>query len=386
MVALGGDPVYSYCATAPMPDNMDEYLLAGFLRNKAVELVPCRTQPLEVPANADFIIEGYIDVDEPLVTEGTFGDHTGFYSLEDEYPLFHVTAITHRRNAVYPATVVGIPPQEDAYMGQASEKIFLSPIRLAIAPEVRDIHIPFEGTGHNIVLVKINQQYQGQPIKVAHALWGAGQMMFNKMMIVVDDDINLSDYQAVIQAIEKHYRPEYDTYFSRGPLDVLDHSTATPGFGEKMCIDATRKIKNEELRIESETLQQPNVIARRPQADEANSSYTGSLNLKLSILFDEEVDTSDFSTCVWLLGNNVDPARDCKIEAGKLIIDARSKITNDISTNLQLPQRWPNIVCMDAATIAAVDKKWDKLGLGPLFLSPSLKFQRLVRKGGVRVC
>jgi len=182
-VALGGDPVYSYCATAPMPDNMDEYLLAGFLRNKAVELVPCLTQPLEVPADADFVIEGYIDADEPLVIEGPFGDHTGFYSLEDEYPLFHVTAITHRRDAVYPATVVGIPPQEDAYIGQASEKIFLSPVRFAIAPEVRDIHIPFEGVGHNIVLVKINQQYQGQAIKVAHALWGAGQMMFNKIMI-----------------------------------------------------------------------------------------------------------------------------------------------------------------------------------------------------------
>jgi 4-hydroxy-3-polyprenylbenzoate decarboxylase len=358
-VALGGDPVYTYCATAPMPDNMDEYLLAGFLRNKAVELVPCLTQPLEVPADADFIIEGYIEADEPPVIEGPFGDHTGFYSLEDEYPLFRVTAITHRRNAVYPATVVGIPPQEDAYIGQASEKIFLSPIRLAIAPEVRDIHIPFEGAGHNIILVKIDQQYRGQAIKVAHALWGAGQMMFNKIMVVIDNDIALNDYKAVMKAIEKHYRPEHDTYFSRGPLDVLDHSTATTGFGGKMCIDATRKMDNGQWIMD---------------------------NFQLSVLFDDEVDTSDFSTCVWLLGNNVEPSRDCKVENGKLIMDARSKMLNaqHSTLNAQMPQRWPNIVCMDAATIAAIDKKWDKLGLGPLLPSPSLKFNRLVRKGGAQ--
>jgi len=348
-VALGGDPVYTFCAVAPMPDNMDEYLLAGFLRNKAVELVSCLTQPLEVPVDADFIIEGYIDVDEPLVSEGPFGDHTGFYSLEDKYPLFHVTAITHRRDAVYPATIVGIPPQEDAYISQACEKIFLSPIQLTLAPEVRDIHLPFEGVTHNIILVKIRQQYQGQAIKVAHALWGAGQMMLNKIMIIVDEDIALNDYQAVMRVIEKHYRPEHDTYFSRGPLDILDHSTATKGFGGKMCIDATNKMS--------------------PQPGACTDCTP------ISIQFDEEVDTSDFSTCAWLLGNNVDPMRDCKVEDGKLLIDARSKIA----------AHWPNIICMDTATIAAVDQKWDTLGLGPFLPSPSLKYQRLVRKGGALV-
>ncbi|MDR0294958.1 MAG: menaquinone biosynthesis decarboxylase [Prevotellaceae bacterium] len=375
-VALGGDSIYSFCAIAPMPDNMDEYLLAGFLRNKTVDLVPCLTQPLEVPADADFIIEGYIDVEEPLVIEGPFGDHTGFYSFADKYPLFHVTAITHRRDAVYPATVVGIPPQEDAYVGQAIEKIFLAPIRLTIAPEIRDIHIPFEGVVHNIVLVKINQQYEGQAIKVAHALWGAGQMMLNKIMIVIDENVPLNDYQAVMQLVAKHYRPEQDTYFSRGPLDILDHSTVTTGFGGKMCIDATRKMENGEWRMENEMFQQPNVIARRSQTDEATPPLTGNLNSNITFLFDKEVDTSDFSTCAWLLGNNVDPARDCKIENGKLIIDARSR---------GKAPRWPNIVCMDTATIAAIDKKWDKLGLGPLLSSPSIKFQRLVREGGAEV-
>jgi len=379
-VALGGDPVYSFCAVAPMPDNMDEYLLAGFLRNKAVELVPCLTQPLEVPADADFVIEGYIDVNEPLVIEGPFGDHTGFYSLEDEYPLFHVTAVTHRRDAVYPATVVGIPPQEDAYIGQAVEKNFLAPIRLTIAPEIRDIHIPFEGVVHNIVLVKINQQYQGQAIKVAHALWGAGQMMFNKIMIVVDEDIALNDYQAVMQVVEKHYRPEHDTYFSRGPLDVLDHSTPTPGFGGKICIDATNKLRvtSDELQAESQVSSIKNQESgNERQKAETNNPLVTRHSSPFTFLFDEEVDTTDFSTCAWLLGNNVDPARDCKIENGKLIIDARSKISET--------QRLPNIICMDAATIIAVDKKWDKLGLGPLLSSPSLKFQRLVRQGGAQV-
>ncbi len=356
-IALGGDPVYTYCATAPMPDNVDEYLLAGFLRNKSVELVPCLTQPLEVPADVDMVIEGYIDTAAAPVKEGPFGDHTGFYSLEDLYPLLHVTAITHRRDAVYPATVVGIPPQEDAYMGQASERIFLAPIRLALAPEVIDLHMPFEGVAHNIILVKIKPSYPGQAIKVAHALWGAGQMMFNKIMVVLDDTVELTDYPAVRRAINRHYRPEQDTYFSRGPLDVLDHSAAETGFGGKICIDATEK---------RETVE-------RPQEADEQSPFT--------FLFDEEVDRTDYSTCAWLLGNNTDPMRDCKVDNGKLLVDARSKTTAAAS----FPKRWPNIVCMDKKTIAAVDAKWPQLGLGPLLPSPSLKYKNLLKPGGAEV-
>ena len=356
-IALGGDPVYTYCATAPLPDNVDEYLLAGFLRNRRVELVHCLTQPLEVPADADFVIEGYIDSNEPLVKEGPFGDHTGFYSLDDLYPLLHVTAITHRRDAVYPATVVGIPPQEDAYMGQATEKIFLAPIRLALAPEVEDLHLPFEGVAHNIALVKIKNSYPGQAIKVAHALWGAGQMMFNKIMVMLDGNVELTDYTAVMREIATNYRPDHDTYFSRGPLDVLDHSAAETGFGGKLCIDATKKVESGELRVESET---------------SNNFQFSIFNFQFSILFDAEVDTSDYATCVWLLGNNVDPARDCKVENGKLVIDARSK----------MDKRWPNIVCMDDATIAAIDAKWDKLNIGQFIPSPSLKYKHLVKSAG----
>ena len=174
-VALGGDPVYAYAATAPMPDNMDEYLLAGFLRRRPVELVRCLTCGIEVPADCDFVIEGYVDPAEEKTVEGPFGDHTGFYSLEDRYPRFHVTAITHRRDAVYPATVVGVPPEEDAYIAEATERIFLAPIRLAVQPEVRDLWMPTAGTAHNLAVVAIERRYEGQAHKVAQSLWGRGR-------------------------------------------------------------------------------------------------------------------------------------------------------------------------------------------------------------------
>ena len=182
-VVLGGDPAYTYSATAPLPDNIDEYLLAGFLRKKRVKLVKCITNDLEVPSDADFIIEGYIDPEEELIWEGPFGDHTGFYSLADWYPKFHVTCITHRKDAIYPATIVGIPPMEDAYIGKATERIFLTPMKLTMIPELLDMDLPPAGVAHNLTVVKINKTYAGQAQKVMNAMWGAGQMMFNKIQI-----------------------------------------------------------------------------------------------------------------------------------------------------------------------------------------------------------
>mgnify|MGYP006286040397 FL=1 len=189
-VALGGDPALTYAATAPLPDNIDEFLLAGFLRNKPVDMVKAVSQDIDVPADADIIIEGYIDPEEDFIWEGPFGDHTGFYSLADWYPKLHITAITHRKDAVYPATIVGIPPMEDAWIAKATERIFLSPIKFAFLPEIIDIDMPAEGVAHNLVIVKIKKSYPGQAIKAAHALWGAGQMMFTKVMIVVDEQFN----------------------------------------------------------------------------------------------------------------------------------------------------------------------------------------------------
>jgi len=245
-VALGGDPAYTYSATAPMPDNIDEYMLAGFLRKKKVELIKCITQDIEVPSDADIIIEGYINPQEELIWEGPFGDHTGYYSLADWYPKFHVTCITHKKNAIYPATIVGIPPQEDAYIAKATERLFLAPIKLTLLPEIADMDIPIAGVAHNLTLISIHKTYSGQAIKAAYALWGAGQMMFNKNLIVVDANVDVHDYLQVAQAISEHVSPATDIYFSQGPLDVLDHSASKFAFGGKMCIDATKK-HNEEL-------------------------------------------------------------------------------------------------------------------------------------------
>ena len=225
-VTLGGDPVYTYAATAPLPENLDEYLLAGFLRKKKVELVRCLTNDLEVPCDVDFVLEGYIDPAEELILEGPFGDHTGFYSLADYFPRFHVTCITHRKNAIYPATIVGIPPQEDGWIGKATERLFLMPIKMTVAPELTNMHMPVEGVFHNITLVTINKHYPGQALKVMSSLWGAGQMMFNKIMVVADDGVALDNYLELAKVISQTVDPVNDVHFLRGPVDILDHASS----------------------------------------------------------------------------------------------------------------------------------------------------------------
>src|SRR5450631_1294963 len=245
-VALGGDPVYAYSATAPLPENVDEYMLAGFLRKKKVELVRCISQPeIEVPADADFVIEGYVDPTEEPIWEGPFGDHTGYYSLPDWYPRFHITAITHRKNAVYPATIVGIPPQEDAWLGKATERIFLAPMKMTLVPEIVDMDMPVEGVFHNLVIAKIHKEYAGQGQKVMNAMWGAGQMMFNKILVIADADVRIQHYEELARYVFRNLNPATDVYFSQGPMDVLDHSCSKLGFGGKMCIDGTHKMEEE---------------------------------------------------------------------------------------------------------------------------------------------
>nr|MBP7315834.1 menaquinone biosynthesis decarboxylase [Chitinophagaceae bacterium] len=245
-VALGGDPAYAYSATAPLPENVDEYMLAGFLRKKKVELVKCISQPdIEVPADADFIIEGYVDPNDELIWEGPFGDHTGYYSLPDWYPRFHITAITHKKNAVYPATIVGIPPQEDAWLGKATERIFLAPIKMTMVPEILDMDMPIEGVFHNLVITKIKKDYSGQGQKVMNAMWGAGQMMFNKILVMADEGVSIQDYDSLAKYVFKNLNPATDIFFSTGPMDVLDHSCSKMGFGGKMCIDGTAKFEEE---------------------------------------------------------------------------------------------------------------------------------------------
>src|SRR4249919_295037 len=218
-VALGGDPVYAYSATAPLPENVDEYMLAGFIRKKKVELVKCISQPeVEVPADADIVIEGYVDPNDELIWEGPFGDHTGYYSLPDWYPRFHVTAITHRKNPVYPATIVGIPPQEDAWLGKATERIFLAPIKMTMVPEIKDMDMPIEGVFHNLVITQIEKTYAGQGQKVMNAMWGAGQMMFNKILVLADEHVRIQDYETLAKYVFKNLDVTTDVAFSSGPM------------------------------------------------------------------------------------------------------------------------------------------------------------------------
>ncbi|MFM2135057.1 MAG: hypothetical protein RL021_457, partial [Bacteroidota bacterium] len=413
-VALGGDPVYSYCATAPLPDGVDEYLLAGFLRKKKVELVQCLTQDIQVPADADIIIEGYVDPEEELILEGPFGDHTGYYSLPDYYPRFHVTCITHRKDAVYPATIVGIPPQEDAWIGKATERIFLVPIKMTMVPEITDMVLPVEGVFHNLVIVKIRKEYPGQASKVMHSLWGAGQMMFTKMMVIVDGDIDIHDPVAVARYVSENYDPEHDTYFTAGPVDVLDHSCSVMAFGGKMGIDATKKTPEELAmrhtvtsdKLSSSSLQQ--LKSAFPEITQVNGSllekgisllfiavrkdrkgHLRELSQKLSahpamkgigtvIFLEHTIDISDIADAVWRFANNVDPKRDAFIlpstdEGGShLFLDGTRKTKEHDG----FQRDWPNILASEERTIAEVDALWDRLGLGPFLPSPSNKYRK----------
>ena len=415
-VALGGDLVYTYAATAPMPENVDEYLLAGFLRKKPVRLVKCLTNDLYVPEDADFVIEGYVDPEEELIWEGPFGDHTGFYSLADWYPKFHVTCITHKKGAVYPATIVGIPPMEDAYIGKATERIFLTPIRLSMVPELKDMELPFAGVAHNLTIVKIGKSYPGQAIKVMHSLWGAGQMMFNKILLVVEEDVNVHDYRALAKVFAENFNPEYSLHFTKGPLDVLDHSSQKFAFGSKLGIDLTTPLP-EEISETKKAVQQSmfttdsveGIKSISSQLDmekkeripvlllnvRKNSEYDkaglqqsleriqGIDKFKAVLIFDEGTPLSDLFALVWLVGGNLEPHRDVtvlKLKNSNKVVLIDATIKTDIHDKFQ--RDWPNIVTMDDKTITQVDKRWNELGLGEFIKSPSLKYKTLVKGAG----
>ncbi len=242
-VALGGDPATIYAATAPLPAELDEIMFAGFLRQQPVEMVACQTIDLEVPAEAEIVLEGYVEPHERR-REGPFGDHTGYYSLADDYPVFHLTHMTRRREPIYPATVVGPPPMEDCYLGKATERIFLPLLQLAL-PEIVDLNLPLEGVFHNLALVSIRKEFPWHARKVMHALWGLGQMMFTKVIVVVDDDVDVHNEREVLWKALNHIDPQRDVTFVEGPVDVLDHASARPNIGSKMGIDATRKWPSE---------------------------------------------------------------------------------------------------------------------------------------------
>jgi 4-hydroxy-3-polyprenylbenzoate decarboxylase len=365
-VVLGGDPVLTYCATAPLPPDIDEFLLAGFLTNRKTELVKSLTNDIYVPATADFVIEGFIDPEEEFVTEGPFGDHTGFYSLADNYPKFHITCITHRKDAVYPATLVGIPPMEDFYLGKATERIFLKPVQIAIAPEILDIRLPSYGVAHNLVLVKAKINYPGQSIKIMNALLGAGQMMFSKVIICFNESINIQNDKEVANAIlglENLYK---NLVVTAGPSDVLDHSSYKFTFGGKLLIDATSAVptgkSNDELIKNIQVIAYDNLS----QIDQQKGIF---------IVVDEPEAIRDNQTLAWLVLSNIDPAHDIKTAENVIIIDARSK---NMAVN-NFSRDWPNPVSMDEKTIKTVDEKWTSYTGMDFVESPSLKYKLLVK-------
>ena len=261
-VAIGADPATMYSAILPLPPDLDEMMISGFIRGKPVEMVACETCDLEVPANAEIVLEGYVEIGE-LRTEGPFGDHTGFYSLADEYPVFHVTCVTQRKHPIYATTIVGPPPMEDFYMGKAIERIFLPLMRLQL-PEVRDICMPAEGIFHNLILVAIRKSYPGHARKVMHAIWGLGQAMFSKCIVVVDEEVDVQNVREVAWKALNNIDPERDIQFVMGPVDSLDHASRLVNYGSKMGIDATRKWPGEGFtRPWPDVIEMPAEVKRR---------------------------------------------------------------------------------------------------------------------------
>ncbi|MEI7594581.1 MAG: menaquinone biosynthesis decarboxylase [Bacteroidota bacterium] len=394
-VVLGGDPVYTYSATAPLPDNVDEYILAGFLREKSVELVKCITNDLMVPADSDFVIEGYVDPSEELFFEGPFGDHTGYYSLPDFYPKFHVTCITHKNNAVFPATIVGVPPQEDAYLGLATERLFIKPIQLSMLPELLDMYLPNEGGFHNIAVVKINKMYPGHAQKIMNSLWGAGQMMFNKIMIIVDEDFDIKNPELLMKVIVNNVNIESDILINKGPSDVLDHASYQFAYGGKIGIDATKKFSTrlvDDNEISISNITYGLIIDERYLKygvliviSESNSSIeikdlkkrlenSDLSNINSVLLVNSDMLLGNDNLFIWRLSNNFDPAIDVQIVVSTnnekiLLINACAK---NIDNNFR--RDWPNIVVSNAETINRIDKIWSDLKIGDFIESPSLQF------------
>jgi 4-hydroxy-3-polyprenylbenzoate decarboxylase len=383
-VAIGADPASIYAATAPMPRGVDEMLLAGFIRNKPVAMTKCITIDMQVPSEAEFILEGYVDPDE-LRLEGPFGDHTGYYSLADYYPVFHVTAITHRKNPVYNATLVGRPPMEDCYLAKATERIFL-PMLQAVMPEIRDYWFPWEGVFHNIVIISINKEYSGHAQKVMSGLWGQGQMSFCKAIVAVDKNINPQNPNEVIEELVTRLDITSDITLTKGVLDVLDHSSPLPNFGNKIGIDLTTRFKDEPQRRDRKSLkkmpsgvdltslvpdrvpgsikcrhlfshlsEKENCINRILAVAVEKTEQKGGkdfaeilLNLNkldmfnIFILFDKEIDLSDNSLLLWKVFNNVDPGRDMIFQDDRVVIDACKKGVMDGHE-----REWPDDLTFD---------------------------------------
>lgn len=401
-VALGCDPAVIYSATAPLPKMIDEMIFAGFLRKSPVSLVKCVTNDIYVPANAEFVLEGYVDLDE-MRLEGPFGDHTGYYSLADMYPVFHIEKITRKKNPVYPTTIVGKPPMEDCYLGKATERIFMPLIKVQ-NPEIIDMNFPLEGVFHNCVIVSIKKAFPKQAHKIMNGLWGMGQMMYTKMIIVVDENVNPHDIPEVARKVFNNVDVKRDLNISEGPLDALDHASNTAFYGHRLGIDATEKWTSEGYDIDtSEDIQNQATKVRESATKEEiihlikeKTSEIVDINVplqegfnnciivsirktlpkhghkiikeiwtmeqmkytKMIIVVDENVNPHDLSIVAWKVFNNIDAKRDLSICGNRLGIDATRKLSSDGHT-----RDWPDDIDMSKEIKDLVESRWNEYGI-----------------------
>ncbi|WP_105616684.1 menaquinone biosynthesis decarboxylase [Vallitalea okinawensis] len=390
-VALGCDPATIYAATSPLPKMIDEMLFAGFLRKDPVKMVKCITNDLYVPAHAEFILEGYVDLDERRM-EGPFGDHTGYYSLEDMYPVFHLEKITHKKKPVYPTTIVGKPPMEDCYMGKATERIFLPLIKM-FCPEIIDMNFPLEGVFHNCVIVSIKKKYPMHGKKVMHSIWGMGQMMYTKLVIVVDEETDPYDLKAVAEKVLKHTTIHKDIVISEGPLDALDHASNTAFYGHRLGVDATKKWEAEgaleeglannsmEMKLDKlyevcDEIKEVNFLTDHPSDNcviltikksepydakkviEKVWEIEGMDAIKITIVVEEHVSAKDLSTVAWKVFNNIDAKRDLVYSDRRLGIDATKKWASEGHT-----RAWPDDIEMTEEIKDLVSKRWQDYGI-----------------------
>ncbi len=405
-VVVGSDPATVYASTAPLPKMVDEMMFASFLRRKSLPIVKCVTNDLYVPANSEFVFEGYVDINEDYRLEGPFGDHTGYYSLPDMYPVFHIEKVTRKKNPIYHATIVGIPPMEDCYMALATEEIFLPLMQMPV-PEIVDLHMPFEGVFHNCAVTSIKKQFPKHAHKVMNSFWGTGQMMYQKMVCTVDEEKNIKDYHDIFWTVIDTVNPAEDILITEGPLDALDHSSKKPFFGSRLGIDATTKFKEEtnyDLHKERELLYYKNINKeklvktikeqfnaildiRLPQNDKFYKVLLVKIDKKTDQdvkllnnllrqnkhfkhfkwigLFDQYTDIYNSSQTFWRLFNNIDAKRDLhfhqiqieKNEFTVLTIDATRKLPSENGN-----REWPNDIVMTEEIKNKVSKKWLKYG------------------------
>lgn len=383
-VTLGGAPALIYAATAPLPQGISEYALAGFLLNKRIPLVKSLTNDIWIPADSEIVLEGYVNPDEELRLEGPFGDHTGFYSIPDYYPVFHLEIITHRKKAIYPATIVGVPPKEDEQLGQLTTKLFAPIIKSTVLPELVNIHFPTEGGFHNLSLVGIRNEFPGQAEKVAHAIWGTGLLSLTKILFIFEEKTPLHDWNQILNEIDRNVSIPDDILLSRGPLDVLDHAAKHFAYGGKLAINATKKFKKPH---EYDTTQPQLPFFHRWIAPRIDVIYHDDFSEvhtwleknqpaydKFYIVMEKRWQNVDFSYQLWFALTTIDPVRDVHFQRNTrcLVVNCLSYEKSPSPANAS----WPEMVLMDEMTIQHIDQRWTSLGFDFFQESPS----RLLRK------